>query len=155
MEHLISFLEGLSVWHWWGLAGVLLVIELLTGTTYLLWPTAAAALVGLAAASPLPFGWELQLIAFAAITTVFTLAGDKFVAKRWFRADSQNLNERARQLLGEKVVAAADFAAGKGRVRLGDSVWAAVLTGGSEAAKGAVLEIVDVDGATLHVKPAA
>ncbi len=152
MESLIAFLDSLTVWHWWTLAVVLLVLELLTGTTYLLWPTVAAGLVGLAAASPLPFGWEQQLATFAAVTIVLTLAGDRFVAKRWLKTERPELNERAAQLTGEKVVALADFVAGQGRVKLGDSVWAAVLTADAEVAKGAVLEIVGLDGSTLKVR---
>lgn len=152
METLITFLQGLTVWHWWGLAGVLLVLELLTGSTYLLWPTAAAAFVGLLALTPLPFGWEMQLLAFAVVTGVLTLLGDKFVAKRRLRSDKPHLNERADQLAGEKVIAADDFVAGRGRVRHGDTVWAAVLTGDAAVAKGAVLEIVGLEGATLKVR---
>jgi membrane protein implicated in regulation of membrane protease activity len=153
MDTLIGFLEGLTIWHWWGLAAGLLTLELLTGTTYILWPTAAAALVGLlSGGGPLSLGWEVQLVAFAAVTTVLTLAGDKFVAKRWLNTERPKLNERALQLAGEKVIALADFEAGQGRVKLGDTVWAAVLAEQTAASKGAVLEIVGVDGATLRVK---
>jgi hypothetical protein len=153
MDALIGFLDALTIWHWWGFAAVLLTLELLTGTTYLLWPTAAAALVGLlSGGGPFSLGWEIQLLAFAAVTTVLTLAGDKFVAKRWLRTERPELNERALQLAGERVVATTDFEAGQGRVRLGDSVWAAELAVGGAVSKGAVLEIVGVDGATLRVK---
>jgi len=152
MDALIGILGSLTIWHWWALAAALLVLELLTGTTYLLWPSAAAATVGLGLASPLHFDWRIQILAFAVLTTVLALAGDKFVAKRWLRSDRPELNERAAQLAGEKVIAVADFVAGEGRVRLGDSVWAAELADEGEAEKGAVLEVVGLDGATLQVR---
>jgi membrane protein implicated in regulation of membrane protease activity len=152
MESLIGFLDSLTVWHWWTLAVVLLVLELLTGTTYLLWPTVAAALVGLGAASTLPFPWEWQLSTFAFVTIVLTLAGDRFVAKRWLKSESPQLNERAAQLTGERVVAVGEFVAGRGRVRLGDSVWAAALTADADVSRGSVLVIEGVDGSTLKVR---
>ncbi|MGD2132979.1 MAG: NfeD family protein [Maricaulaceae bacterium] len=153
MESLITFLDGLTIWHWWILAAVLLVCELLTGTTYLLWPTASAFVVGLIAATLSPFaGWEVQLIAFAALTTITTLAGDKFVSKRWFATDKPMLNERSEQVAGEKVIATAAFVAGEGRVRFGDSVWSAEMVDGGDAAEGAILEVVRIEGATLMVR---
>jgi membrane protein implicated in regulation of membrane protease activity len=160
MDTLIGFLETLTIWHWWGLAAVLLVFELLTGTTYLLWPTAAASLVGLLAAVAPPFGWEAQLVTFAVVTAGLTWVGDRYFPKIHVRSDRPTLNERAEQLAGQKVIATVDFVAGRGRVRLGDSVWGAVLTGEASAAQasvasGAVLEVVGLEGATLRVKLAS
>lgn len=155
MESLIELLNGLSLWHWWTLAVALLVLELMTGTTYLLWPTVAAALVGLVAASPIPFGWELQLVLFAVVTAALTLAGDKFVSKRWFFTDKPKLNLRAQQLAGEKVIATSAFVAGEGRVRLGDTVWAAELVADAPVSEGAILEVVGLEGATLQVRALA
>lgn len=150
MDALIAFLESLTIWHWWGLAGVLLVLELMTGTTYLLWPTAAALAAG--AISVFPFGWQTEIIVFTAMTGFLTWQGDRYFPKLRQRTENPLLNERAEQLAGEKVVATVDFVAGRGRVKLGDSVWAAVLTGDGVVAKGAVLEIVSLDGATLRVR---
>jgi membrane protein implicated in regulation of membrane protease activity len=152
MDALIGFLDSLTIWHWLTLAVVLLVLELLSGTTYLLWPFVAAVIVGLGLASPIHFGWQVQLITFAAITGVLTLAGDKFVAKRWLKSDRPMLNVRAEQLRGEKVIAAAAFVAGAGRVRLADSVWEAEIDGAEAVAEGAVLEVVGLDGTTLKVR---
>lgn len=154
MEPLTAFFDGLAVWRWLALAGVVLVLELLTGTTYLLWPAVAAAVVGVASWL-LPIPWQAQIAAFAVLTAVLVLFGDKLVAKRWRKlvSDRPHLNERAAQLKGQRVTAVAAFAAGQGRVRVGDTVWAAVLETPGEAAEGAQLEVVGVDGATLKVRP--
>jgi membrane protein implicated in regulation of membrane protease activity len=153
MDALIGFLETLTIWHWWGLAGVILVIELLTGTTYLLWPTVAGALVGLLAAIVPAFGWQAQLVTFAVVTVGLTWAAERyFPTLKLQRSDKPMLNERAAQLAGQKVVATVGFVAGRGQVKLGDSVWAAMLLGDATVAEGAVLEVVSLDGATLHVK---
>ena len=47
MDILISALEGLNLWWWLGIAAALLIAELVTGTTYILWPAAAAFLTSL------------------------------------------------------------------------------------------------------------
>lgn len=151
MDALNQFLafNELTIWHWWTLAIVLLGLEIATGTTYLLWPAAAAAVVGLIAG---PTGWELQLFVFAALTTVLTLAGDRFVRKRWMTSDKPTLNQINDQLVGQRVVAADAFSAGLGRVRVGDTVWRARLEGDDAIEAGAVLEVTGLDGVTLSVR---
>ncbi len=155
MDALIGFVTELQPWHWWSLAGVLLVLELLTGTTYLLWPAVASGLVGLAVFSPLPMPWEAQLLIFAVATAVLTLFGDKIMRARRLFTDKPHLNERVQQLIGEHVVAVADFSAGRGRVKLGDTEWAAKLDSPAIVAAGAVLVVTGMEGVTLTVKPGA
>ena len=157
MVAVIEFLSSLSIWHWWILAAVLLILELATGTTYLLWPAAAAAAVGLLVGLPIPFGWELQLLSFAVLTTALTMSCGRFVRERWMRSDKPTLNQRGDQLIGQRVVVASDFAAGVGRVRVGDSIWRARLDDGDSASEGDVVEITGLDGVTLSVRalPAA
>ncbi len=38
MDILFSVFDRMNMWAWWAIAGVILIAELLTGTTYLLWP---------------------------------------------------------------------------------------------------------------------
>jgi len=147
-----GFFAEITVWHWWTLAAVLLVLELSTGTTYLLWPAASASVVGLLVAIPIPFGWELQLLTFAVITTVLTMTCAKFVRERWTTSDKPNLNRRVDQLTGQKVVAVSAFVAGIGTVKVGDTVWRAQIANGDAAADGDVLEITGMDGVTLAVR---
>jgi len=149
---IVELFAEITIWHWWTLAAVLLVLELATGTTYLLWPAASASVVGLLVAAPVPFGWELQLFTFAVITTALTMIGAKFVRQRWMASDKPNLNRRADQLLGQKVVAASAFVAGIGTVKVGDTVWRAQIADG--AAAGDVLEVTGMDGVTLAVRKA-
>src|SRR5262249_36984567 len=150
MESLTALLDGLSPWCWWLVVVVLLLIETFTNTTYLLWPAAAAAMVALFA-SVLPLGWETQLASFAALTVVLTILGDRFIARRWLKGQHshETLKQRGAQLAGQKVVATTEFVAGRGRVKVGDSVWLATLAGDASVAQGEVVEVVGYDGATL------
>ncbi|MCF6276135.1 MAG: hypothetical protein L3J05_10285, partial [Robiginitomaculum sp.] len=66
---LIQLLSEMGGVHWLILAFGLLVIEVLSGTSYLLWPAAAAFIVGLVSFI-LPIGPEMQFLLFAIITVV-------------------------------------------------------------------------------------
>jgi hypothetical protein len=153
MDALTSLYETLRPWHWWAGSALLLILELVTGTTYLLWPAAALAVVGVIHISPLPIGLTGELMVFAVLTVLFSVFGDRFVRQRWFRSDRPDLNRRALQLVGQTVVAAEGFIAGAGRVKYGDSVWPARLDAPSATPAGARLRIVAVDGVTLVVEP--
>ena len=62
MIEYIEFLQTMPFWYWWVLAVALLIIELITGSTYFLWPAIAAALVGFFDIWPLDGEWQIQLI---------------------------------------------------------------------------------------------
>ncbi len=147
----MDLIAALDPWHWWALAGVILVLELLTGTTYLLWPAAAAALVGVVHLSPLDVGVTGEIILFAVFTGALGIFGDRFVRPRWFATDKPLLNERSAQIIGDAVTAVDDFSGADGRVHYGDSEWSARTSDGSSPRAGARLVITGVDGARLIV----
>ncbi|MEZ5920705.1 MAG: NfeD family protein [Parvularculaceae bacterium] len=149
-----DFLQTMPFWYWFVLAAVFLIIEISTGTTYFLWPAAAAALVGFTDLWPLDGRWREQLALFAVVTFLLIVFATPRV-KPWLtksRADHLTLNDRGAQKIGKRVTVEESFAAGSGRVRHGDTVWAATSVDGANHAEGAELEIVGVDGATLTVK---
>lgn len=150
MEGLFGLLGQLEAWHWLAIGLALLIAELATGSTYLLWPAVAAWLVGLLILF-LPLGWPIQMMAFAGITIGLTLTGRTYVKGRWVtRGGDEALNDRARALVGARAVAAGPFVHGVGRVRLGDSEWRAQCA--EPVADGEALEVVSVEGATLSVR---
>lgn len=151
---MVELIAAVSPWHWFALAGVILIAELLTGTTYLLWPAAAAVLVGFVHLSPIDVGWVAEVVLFAGLSAILALFGDRFVRPAWFRTDRPRLNDPSARLIGSTVVAVTPFTTGSGRVRVGDSEWAAALVpdhGPVDA--GATLTVVAVEGVTLRVEP--
>ena len=103
MESLISFLETMPFWYWWVFAVGLLTIELITGSTYFLWPAIAAAIVGVFALFPFSL-WQIELIVFAVTTTGLSIWAPRYV-KPWIhktQADHMNLNDRGAQKIGRK-----------------------------------------------------
>jgi membrane protein implicated in regulation of membrane protease activity len=150
---MLAWFEQMQAWHWFALGLALLVAEIFTGTSYLLWPAAAAALTGflawIAPLSPIA-AWTV----FAGLTLVLTVTGRRFVRGRWLnRGASEHLNQRARSLIGQQALAESDFAAGFGRVKVADTAWRAQSE--DAIAAGERVEIVGADAATLKVKRAS
>ncbi|MES1156838.1 MAG: NfeD family protein [Alphaproteobacteria bacterium] len=150
MNGIVSLLSAIAPQHWLALGFILLIAELLTGTTYLLWPAAAAALTaGFAAAFP-GAPWEAQWAVFAALTIGLTFIAHPYVkAWRTRKKDEPLLNDRAAALVGVRAAAARDFVDGLGAVKINDSIWRAKSADAIEA--GATVQVLSVEGATLNV----
>ncbi|HNR75602.1 MAG TPA: NfeD family protein [Parvularculaceae bacterium] len=151
---MVEFLATMPFWYWFVFAVILLIVEISTGTTYFLWPAAAAVVVGFADIWPLDGAWRMQFVIFAVVTFLLTIFATPKV-KPWLhksQADHLTLNERGAQKIGKRVKVEEAFSAGEGRVRYGDSVWLAASENGANFDKGAEVEIIGVDGAKLFVK---
>jgi len=150
MIGVLAVLSGIAPQHWLALGFVLLILELLSGTTYLLWPAAAAAITaGVAVLFP-GTPWEAQWGAFAGLTIALTLLARPYVkAWRTRKKDEPLLNDRAAALVGVKGAAAQTFVDGIGSVKINDSIWRAKSADVIEA--GATVQVLSVEGVTLNV----
>ena len=147
---LIGLLEGMNATRWMLLGIVFLAIELGTGTTYILWVAAAAILMALITFL-LPLSWSVQFILFFVLTVALLIAGHIFIRPKVKGGEPSDLNDRARAMVGMRVSAVSDFEIGKGRVKVGDTQWAAAMAEGNAKA-GDELRVLSVVGATLQVE---
>jgi len=151
MDTVLDFLNTLNAQHWAGFGVALLIAELLTGTTYILWPAVAAFVVALASYFGLHY-WAIDVALFAVLTIALTAFAHPIV-KRWRLAQGGTLiNERATQLIGVRAVLTA-FANGVGSVKINDSIWRAVSD--EPLIAGEQVVIAEVHGTTLTVKRVA
>ena len=148
---LLQMLEAMNGTRWIILGIVLLVLEVITGTTYILWLAAAALIVGLIA-YVLPLAWEMQFLLFFILSAVLLVVGHRYVRPKMKGGEPSDLNDRARTLTGMQVKAIADFEMGAGRVQVGDSQWRAANEGAAIKA-GDILRVMSVKGTTLWVEP--
>ena len=156
MAGFIEFLSAMPFWYWWVFAVALLTIELMTGTTYFLWPAISAAVVGLFDIWPLQDAWQMQLILFAVFTIALSVFAPPYV-KPWLQrtqADHLTLNERGAQKIGRRATVDTAFENGAGKIRLGDTRWIAESDSGEDFAEGDQVEITRSEGAKLYVKAA-
>lgn len=138
-------------WSWLAVGAVFLIVEVMTGSGWLLWPAGSAAAVGLIslAAPNLGGGWELVL--FAAATVISTIAG-----RRWLRGaphGGPNINDAGGRLIGHRGETSHAFEAGLGRVFVDGKEWSAELDAPDALATGAKVEVIAVlGGARLRVR---
>lgn len=141
----------LDHWHWWIAAALMFVLEMALPGVLFLWLGLAALATGLIAFAGahlghLP-GWEVQALLFAALA-IANLALARRLRGRSVAAPS-SLNRRGEELVGGNFVLAEAIANGRGRVRVGDTVW---LARGPELPAGARVRVIGVDGTTLLVE---
>lgn len=152
MDNLSSLLNGIEPWHWWALGAILLAVEIISTTTYLLWPGIAALLVGVLNFFVPSMDARLSLFLFAVISVVATVVWKRSPWGNADRATHGTLNDRSAQYEGRRVVAMDDFNGANGAVLVDDTRWNAVTTDGSAPHKGDNLVVVGADGSLLKVK---
>lgn len=153
MQYLTTLLSGLGPWNWLILALVLLTLETIVPGVHFLWFGLAAALTGLLAlATGIALAWQMIAFAVLAVAAVFIVR--RFARSDNARSDLPELNFRGAQYVGRIVSVEEPITAGRGKVRVGDTVWVAE---GPDAAKGASVKIVGSNGTVLVVErvPAA
>ena len=137
--------------HWlWLLAAVLLgIAEIVAPGVFLIWLAAAAALTGLATMLlGIDLAFQLVLFTLFAISAVY--GGRRWYLSNPVASSDPLLNDRGARLTGETLTVVSAIENGRGRVRVGDSVWACK---GSDAPEGAKVRVVGSDGACLRVEP--
>lgn len=141
-------------WIWFGAGLLLVILELSTGSLFLLWPGVAALLFALVTWLAPGLGVEMQLFGFAFVAVALTIIGRNYFRLKPANMDSDRplLNMRGAQLVGRTVQAVAPFEGGQGYVRLDDSQWFARADATAVISEGASLRIVSVEGSTLIVE---
>ncbi len=148
---LTDFLWSLGSWNWFIVAVVLFVLETVVPGVHFIWFGLAAAIVGLLGLL-VDISWEWQLITFAIISCITVFLARRFAAPDVTRSDEPDLNVRAAQYVGRVVTVEEPIAGGRGKVRVGDTVWPAQ---GSDAPQGARVKITGTSGTVLLVEHAA
>jgi membrane protein implicated in regulation of membrane protease activity len=143
-----SFFAGLGPWNWFILAVILFALETVIPGVHFLWFGVAAVLVGLLALAT-DIAWQWQLIAFAVIAVATV-----FLVRRYARPDATlsdlpDLNVRGAQYIGRTVTVEEPIRSGRGKVRVGDTVWQAE---GPDSAAGSRVRVTSVNGTVLVVE---
>lgn len=153
MDLIYAFYLAHPFWVWLAAGAVFLAVEVVTGSGYLLWPAASAAIVSLLALALHP-GLAVELGAFAALTLVATILARRYLPNP-FRPTGPDINDVSLRLVGHHGRAASSFEAGHGRVFVDGKEWAAELEGGGALEGGSQVKVTGVaGGAMLKVKAA-
>lgn len=145
---LVSLFAGFGPWNWFILAVLLFALETVVPGVHFVWFGVAAILVGLLALA-IGFAWQWQLIAFAVIAVAAV-----FLVRRYARPDNAlsdlpDLNIRGAQYIGRTVTVEEAIRGGRGRVRVGDTLWQAE---GEDVAVGERVRVKSANGTVLVVE---
>jgi membrane protein implicated in regulation of membrane protease activity len=154
MTVLFDFVTGFGLWNWVFLGLALCALEAVIPGVHFLWFGLSAIVTGvlvmLAAALDLPLNLPLQLVLFAGLS-VASVYGVRRYAPPDGRSDLPDLNARGAQLIGRTAIVESAIAGGRGRVRVGDTVWAAT---GPDLPAGSETRITGADNTVLVVERA-
>ncbi|MDX1461173.1 MAG: NfeD family protein [Xanthomonadales bacterium] len=137
-------------WHWWILAGVLLIIELSAPVFFFLWLGIAAAATGLLTLAFPGLSLETQLVLFAALSVVAIIAWRRFREARPALSDQPNLNRRGQQYTGRVFTLDEPITNGVGKITVDDSTWRVK---GPDLPAGSRVRVAGVDGVVFIVEP--
>ncbi len=147
-----KLVADLGPWSWWLLAAILLVAELAAPGVFLIWIGAAALVVGalsLALWDTGFWGWQIQLLLFAALSVVFAIAGRRYYDRKRATTDEPFLNQREASLIGRTATLQEPITEGRGRIRLDDTWWPVQ---GTDQPAGTRVRIASAHGRTLTVE---
>ena len=138
-------------WYWVAASAVLALTELAIPGIFLVWIAAAAVIAGVVAFAT-GVGLQTQLVVFGISSIVMVLIARRSQARAVLTSSDPLLNDRAARLIGQAVTVLDPITNGEGRVKVGDSVWSAR---GEDAAAGARVQVVGIEGGILLVVPVA
>lgn len=143
-----EFYAANPMWTWMIVGGILLAIEVATGSGWLLWPAACAAVTALLA--PILPGLPVEIAVFSVLTIVTTLLARRFIPEGRLHP-GRDINDRTGDLVGKGGRVTTAFVDGHGRVLVDGAEWEAEA---EDAPTGAVIVVDVLGGARLKVRSA-
>ncbi len=134
---------------WWLLALLLIAAELVAPGYFLLWVGLAAAIMGLVMLVFPGLAFLAQAILFALLAIGVCFVYWKYIRPAAeLRDDQPLLNRKGDRMIGRRVLVVDAIVNGRGKVKVGDSVW---LVEGSDCQIGTPVRVTAVNGTTLQV----
>lgn len=145
-----EFFTSWGSWTWLILAVGLAALEMVVPGILLIWLAGAALVVALVDFL-LPLSWQMEVALFAVLSVLFAYAGYRWSNQPGQQvSDKPNLNMRGQSYVGRTFVVAEAIQNGRGKVKVGDTLWA---VSGADADVGTSVRVTDVDGTMLVVEP--
>ena len=147
----MEWLDNVVFWHWWILAGILLILELTSPVFFFLWLGFAAAAVGFILLLIPGLGLEIQLVLFGVLSVVAVVAWRRYREVHPPKSDQPLLNQRGQQYTGRVFTLDEAIVNGVGKVEVDDSTWRVK---GPDLPAGQRVRVTGVDGVVFVVESA-
>jgi len=116
-------LSHLTFWHWLVFGVLLLVVELVTGSGFMLWIAIGAFITSFVGLLVPNLFWPWQVFLFSCFSVVACFLWWRFLKKRTEKSDKPLLNQRTEQFVGKSYVLSEAIINGRGKVKVGDTHW--------------------------------
>lgn len=137
--------------YWIGLGALLFVVELLTGSGFLLFFGVSAFVVAILPLIFADISLNAQFVVFSVLTVLDALCWKLILKNRRSRkSDKPFLNKRAEQLIGQNFTLQSVITHGIGRISIGDSIWQVKCN--EDLPIGATISVVAIEGTVLVVR---
>jgi membrane protein implicated in regulation of membrane protease activity len=123
IERIVS---ELGPWNWMVLGLALLVLEIIVPGFFLLWIGIAAIITGAVSLLLWDAGvwvWQVQVLLFLGLSLIAAHLGNKVMGGAKEKTDQPLLNRRGEQMIGRIATLTEPITDGRGRVRIGDTMW--------------------------------
>lgn len=147
MNDWLAFLQG--HWFWLSIGVILAAAEIVAPGFFLIWLAMAAIVTGLLTWA-FPITGTVQALIFAGMAVVLVYVGRRYFKMNPIESNDPNLNNRGARLIGEVVAVVDAIESGRGRVKVGDSVWNAR---GADSPAGSRVRVTGSEGSCLLVEP--
>lgn len=146
-------LAGLYVaqpfWIWLAIGVLLLAVEAMFSTEWLLWPAVSAGVVAVMTAVGVRLGLPGEVAVFAVLTVIATLLSRRLISKA--NPDGPDINDRDSRLVGQRARVVETFVSGRGRVFISGAEWPAEIVGEAPI-EGQDVVVMRVNGSLLTVQ---
>ncbi|MEM8750343.1 MAG: NfeD family protein [Pseudomonadota bacterium] len=124
---IVQFITDIGPWFWFVIGLMLLLGEVAVPGVYMIWFGLSAVIIGTLTLTGFAdvkwWPWQVQMVAFAALSLVLVFAG-RTVMRRDGKTDAaEGLNAPLKRFVGVEVDLDQAIASGVGRVRLADTTW--------------------------------
>ncbi|MCG6114576.1 MAG: NfeD family protein [Mesorhizobium sp.] len=150
---LVEFLATIGPWNWIILGCVLLALEIVVPGFYLLWIGIAALLTGTLSFQLMDVAlwtWQAQTVFFLGLSLATALIGRRVFSGGGEDTDQPLLNRREQQMIGTVATLEEPIQDGRGRVRIGDSLWQVA---GPDLPAGTRIRVTNATNGILSVEP--
>ncbi|WP_295193317.1 NfeD family protein [uncultured Brevundimonas sp.] len=151
MMSLADLYAAQPFWIWLAIGVLLLAVEAMFSTEWLLWPAVSAGVVAVMTAAGVRLGLPGEVAVFAILTVIATLLSRRLISKA--NPDGPDINDRDSRLVGQRARVVETFVSGRGRVFISGAEWPAEIVGEAPI-EGQDVVVMRVNGSLLTVQSA-
>lgn len=152
MMSLADLYDAQPFWIWLAIGVLLLAVEAMFSTEWLLWPAVSAGVVAVMTAAGVRLGLPGEVAVFAVLTVIATLLSRRLISKA--NPDGPDINDRDSRLVGQRARVVETFVSGRGRVFISGAEWPAEIVGEAPI-EGQDVVVMRVNGSLLTVQSPA